>query len=347
MSPRAPRRGSPHPEAPARSCSSSRARSSRRRCRRDPTLSRAPEVVERHQHRRVRSRRPAGRVPRARAHPSSSSSTSAWSKCPWYLPSNISTLSRPVITRATRITSVLACDADSVYCHFGRRYRRASSSDTHDRVLGRQQELVAARHAVAHGAHDRLGRVAAEHRHVGDVEVAVREPVDVGEPRAASRSRPTSAGGDTSRGATPSARRWASSPRRGSTAPPTGASCMEPLVLRVLELLDQIAVDRRGQHGGQSRRGGQGQNRTADTAVFSRVLYQLSYLAGWCRLESLDPSAPDGLRSRDLRLDRAVRTAGLLYRRVCVCTTPVRRGAVMPCPQRDSNPCFRLERAAS
>ena len=26
--------------------------------------------------------------------------------------------------------------------------------------------------------------------------------------------------------------------------------------------------------------GGEGQNRTADTAIFSRVLYQLSYLAG-------------------------------------------------------------------
>jgi hypothetical protein len=49
--------------------------------------------------------------------------------------------------------------------------------------------------------------------------------------------------------------------------------------------------------------------------------------------------APDGLRSRDLRLDRAVRTTGLLHRRsLCGC------GA---CPQRDSNPCFRLERAAS
>ena len=28
------------------------------------------------------------------------------------------------------------------------------------------------------------------------------------------------------------------------------------------------------------RCGGEGQNRTADTAIFSRVLYQLSYLAG-------------------------------------------------------------------
>ena len=48
--------------------------------------------------------------------------------------------------------------------------------------------------------------------------------------------------------------------------------------------------------------------------------------------------APDGLRSRDLRLDRAVRTARLLYGRVMM------RGT---CPQRDSNPCRRLERAKS
>jgi hypothetical protein len=48
--------------------------------------------------------------------------------------------------------------------------------------------------------------------------------------------------------------------------------------------------------------------------------------------------APDGLRSRDLRLDRAVRTAGLLYGRVCYSIV---------CPQRDSNPCRRLERAKS
>src|SRR4029453_15297759 len=48
--------------------------------------------------------------------------------------------------------------------------------------------------------------------------------------------------------------------------------------------------------------------------------------------------APDGLRSRDLRLDRAVRTAGLLYGRVCYSVV---------CPQRDSNPCRRLERAKS
>jgi hypothetical protein len=30
----------------------------------------------------------------------------------------------------------------------------------------------------------------------------------------------------------------------------------------------------------QAPRDGEGQNRTADTTIFSRVLYQLSYLAG-------------------------------------------------------------------
>jgi hypothetical protein len=33
-----------------------------------------------------------------------------------------------------------------------------------------------------------------------------------------------------------------------------------------------------------SRLDGEGQNRTADTTIFSRVLYQLSYLAGRLRL---------------------------------------------------------------
>jgi hypothetical protein len=35
----------------------------------------------------------------------------------------------------------------------------------------------------------------------------------------------------------------------------------------------------RRRDGGESN-GGQGQNRTADTVIFSHVLYQLSYLAG-------------------------------------------------------------------
>ncbi len=46
-------------------------------------------------------------------------STSASSKCPWYFPSKNRTLSLPVSARATRITSVFACVALSVNCHFG------------------------------------------------------------------------------------------------------------------------------------------------------------------------------------------------------------------------------------
>ena len=60
----------------------------------------------------------------------SSRVTRAWSKWPWYLPSNSRTLGRAVATRATRMSSVLACDADNVNCHFGKRHRRASSSAT-------------------------------------------------------------------------------------------------------------------------------------------------------------------------------------------------------------------------
>jgi hypothetical protein len=69
---------------------------------------------------------------------------------------------------------------------------------------------------------------------------------------------------------------------------------------------------------------GEGRNRTADTAVFSRVLYQLSYLPVWVSEPSptRSPSAPDGLRSRDLLLDREVRTTGLLYGRICVGAVP-------------------------
>ena len=43
--------------------------------------------------------------------------------------------------------------------------------------------------------------------------------------------------------------------------------------------------------------GGQGQNRTADTRIFSPLLYQLSYLAGWvigaARLETHDQPAAE------------------------------------------------------
>ena len=219
------------------------------------------------------TRRPSRRARRA-----------PWSKCPWYLPSNISTLSRPVDH---------ARDPD----HLGVGLRRRQ------RVLP-LGEAVAARQLLGH-ARSRprsatgtgcrapsasltarttgLGRVAAEHGHVGDVEVAVREPVDVGEPRTLSRVHPQR---QVVVGAAEPGHRHAVGHRVPGARPQLGrprASRVEPLVLGVLELLDQVAVDRRGEHGGQSRRGGQGQNRTADTAVFSRVLYQLSYLAGWRR----------------------------------------------------------------
>ena len=39
--------------------------------------------------------------------------------------------------------------------------------------------------------------------------------------------------------------------------------------------------------------GGQGQNRTADTRIFSPLLYQLSYLAIWI-VRGLSPSRPEG-----------------------------------------------------
>ena len=51
---------------------------------------------------------------------SPSNTTSVVSSSPWYLPSKTTTTSRPVIARATRITSVFAWVADSVNCHLGR-----------------------------------------------------------------------------------------------------------------------------------------------------------------------------------------------------------------------------------
>ena len=50
---------------------------------------------------------------------SSSRMTSVGSSSPWYLPSKTSTVSRPVISRARRITSMFACVAAEVNCHFG------------------------------------------------------------------------------------------------------------------------------------------------------------------------------------------------------------------------------------
>jgi hypothetical protein len=50
---------------------------------------------------------------------------------------------------------------------------------------------------------------------------------------------------------------------------------------------------------GLARANGEGQNRTADTTIFSRVLYQLSYLAGTLRLAALhrrpEADTPPGL----------------------------------------------------
>jgi len=53
-----------------------------------------------------------------------------------------------------------------------------------DRVFGRQHKLVSGEHRLVHGTHDRCRRVTAEHRHVGDVEIGVTEPIDVRETRA-------------------------------------------------------------------------------------------------------------------------------------------------------------------
>jgi hypothetical protein len=73
--------------------------------------------------------------------------------------------------------------------------------------------------------------------------------------------------------------------------------------------------------------GGEGQNRTADTAVFSRVLCQLSYLAA-------SPAVPTGFEPATSTL------TGWRARPGCS-TGP------SSCPQRGSNPCLRLERAVS
>jgi hypothetical protein len=40
-----------------------------------------------------------------------------------------------------------------------------------------------------------------------------------------------------------------------------------------------MAVNDRESENSREKTGGQGRNRTADTAIFSRMLYQLSYLA--------------------------------------------------------------------
>ena len=48
----------------------------------------------------------------------------------------------------------------------------------------------------------------------------------------------------------------------------------------------------------QKERSGEGRNRTADTGIFSPLLYQLSYLAG------KEDGGGDEIRTRDLLRDR-------------------------------------------
>ena len=154
-------------------------------------------------------------------------------------------------------------DADHLGVGLGRRQRvlplrepvaAAELLGHDDRVLGGQEELIAARHALADGAHHRLGRVAAEHRHVGDVEVAVREAVDVGEPGARTRGDPQRH--VVIRAAVPGHRHAVRHDVPG-TRPQlgrAGSSLVEPRVLLVLELLDECAIDgRRRGHAEQSR----------------------------------------------------------------------------------------------
>ena len=76
------------------------------------------------------------------------SNSSAW---PWYLPSNITTPSRPVAARAIRSASVLAGVADNVNCHNGIPNRSASRPATSaaSRVGSRNCGPVAVRSATA------------------------------------------------------------------------------------------------------------------------------------------------------------------------------------------------------
>ena len=125
-----------------------------------------------------------GRPPSSGHESPSCRSTSASSKWPWYLPSKNSDLV-PAGQRAR--------DADRLGVGVRRAQRElplrqavpaAELLRDPERVLVRQQELRAPRHAAAHGLHHRLRRVAAEHAHVRDVEVGVLVAVDVAEPRA-------------------------------------------------------------------------------------------------------------------------------------------------------------------
>ena len=53
---------------------------------------------------------------------------------------------------------------------------------------------------------------------------------------------------------------------------------MTPKAFEPLPIVSQLSVDC-GSPTKTSRNGGEGQNRTVDTTIFSRMLYQLSYLA--------------------------------------------------------------------
>ena len=132
---------------------------------------------------------------------------------------------------------MFACVAELVYCHFGSPNRRPSSSDTTIASSAGSRNWLPRAICVADGADERLRRVAAEHRHVGDVEVGVRVAVDVREVRAPPLRRPTAAGGGSCRRATPSGRRWASPRGRGRGARRTRVRGGEARVLRVLERL--------------------------------------------------------------------------------------------------------------
>ena len=55
--------------------------------------------------------------------------------------------------------------------------------------------------------------------------------------------------------------------------------------------------------GSKSKNGAKGRNRTGDTALFRRVLYQLSYLGLRCAKGKNGDA--DGARTHDLRRDRA------------------------------------------
>ncbi len=112
-----------------------------------------------------------------------------------------------------------------------------------DGILGRQQELVAPSHAIAHRADERLRSVAAEHRHVGDVEVPIGVAVHVGEPGAVAlgdpRRRVVIAAHVPGHGHAVGHRRPSALPERDGP----GVLGAEAVVLGVLEGSDAVAID--------------------------------------------------------------------------------------------------------